>query len=108
MLNYYYTYCPYQDHINDVGDPRRFAVFCVARIGSQIYDSAMVEPVDRHSTDVTFPDVLLFNEVPSYFELKLEFYSHALDKDLDQGFSLSAVSATPKKMARSIGKAVGR
>ncbi len=99
-----------QDHINDVGDPRRFAVFCVARIGSQIYDSTMVEPVDRHSTDVTFPDVLLFNKVPSYFELKLEVYSHALDKDLldQQGFSLSAVSATPKKVARSIGKAVGR
>ncbi len=95
--------------MNDVGDPRRFAVFCVARIGSQIYDSSLVLPVDRGDTDVTFPDVFLFNKVPSYFELKLEVYSRAMDKDqLGEGFTLQAVSATPKKVARSIGKAVGR
>ena len=39
-----------KDHIQDVGDGRRFAVFCVARIGSQIYESSLVEPVDRQAT----------------------------------------------------------
>ncbi len=52
---------------------------------------------------------ILLPQVPSYFELKLEVYSHAIDKDqLGQGFTLSSVSSTPKKMARSIGKKVGK
>ena len=44
----------------DTGDSRRFAMFAIVRIGSQIYDTALIHPVDRHSTDVTFNDVLLF------------------------------------------------
>lgn len=28
-----------QDHLNDAGDKRKFSVFCIARIGSQIYDT---------------------------------------------------------------------
>lgn len=75
----------FQDHINDIGDPRRYAVFCVARIGSQIYDSTLLEPMDRHSTDLTLPDVFLFSKIPSYFEMTLEVYSHLLDKELGTG-----------------------
>ena len=36
-----------KDHLNDSGDRRRFAVFCLARIGAQIYDSSLICPVDR-------------------------------------------------------------
>ena len=37
-----------KDHLNDSGDRRRFAVFCLARIGAQIYDSSLICPVDRY------------------------------------------------------------
>ena len=53
----------FKEHLHDLEDNRQFAVFCVARIGSQIYDTSLVNPVDRHSTDVTFSDVLLFSKV---------------------------------------------
>ena len=38
-------------------------MFCIVRVGSQIYDTALVSPVDRNCTDVTFNDVLLFRLV---------------------------------------------
>ena len=47
-------------NIQDTGDNRKFAMFCIVRVGSQIYDTGLVYPVDRNSTDVTFNDVLLF------------------------------------------------
>ena len=57
-----------------MGDPRCYAVFCVARIGSQIYDTTLLEPVDRQSTDITLPDIIVFSQVPNYFEMTLEVY----------------------------------
>ena len=47
------------DHFKNKGDYRRFAVFCLARIGTEIYDSTLLVPVDRSLTDLTFPDVLI-------------------------------------------------
>jgi hypothetical protein len=47
------------DHFKNKGDYRRFAVFCLARIGTEIYDTALLCPVDRALTDLTFPDVLI-------------------------------------------------
>lgn len=47
------------DHFKNRGDHRRFAVFCLARIGTEIHDTALLCPVDRALTDITFPDVLL-------------------------------------------------
>lgn len=47
------------DHFKNRGDYRRFAVFCLARIGTEIHDTALLCPVDRALTDITFPDVLL-------------------------------------------------
>ena len=52
-----------KDHLKDVGDNRRFAVFCLARIGAQIYDSALISPIDRSHTDINIDDVFLFNKV---------------------------------------------
>jgi len=79
-----------RDHIDDVGDGRRFAVFLLARIGAQIYDSGLLHPVDRHEVDLIFKDVLLFNQVPPYFELTLELYSHCLDVSIvNFGLALS-------------------
>jgi len=88
-----------KDHMQDTGDSRRFAMFAIVRVGSQIYDTALIHPVDRHSTDVTFNDVLLFSKMPPYFELKLEIYSFMLN---DTHTSAHA------KLVKSISRAVGK
>ena len=64
-----------KDHLKDVGDNRRFAVFCLARIGAQIYDSALISPIDRSHTDINIDDVFLFNKVSSHYEVTLEIYA---------------------------------
>ncbi|KAK0089065.1 hypothetical protein PV326_004611 [Microctonus aethiopoides] len=93
------------DHFKNRGDYRRFAVFCLARVGTEIHDTALLCPVDRASTDITFPDVLLFNHVPADFELTLEIYSHILQEDL-------SIASTPRRIKRtihsSISKTVGK
>ncbi|KAG8247411.1 septin cytoskeleton organization [Homalodisca vitripennis] len=47
------------DHFKNKGDYRRFAVFCLARIGTEVYDTTLLCPVDRSLTDLTFPDVMV-------------------------------------------------
>ncbi|XP_043290150.1 rhotekin-like isoform X2 [Venturia canescens] len=93
------------DHFKNRGDYRRFAVFCLARIGTEIHDTALLCPVDRALTDISFPDVLLFNNVPAEFELTLEIYSHILQEDL-------SIASTPRRIKRtihsSISKTVGK
>jgi len=91
------------DHLKDTGDSRRFALFLIARVGAQIYDTGLVYPVDRHSTDITWGDVLLFSKMPPYFELKLELYSFLLS---DQ--SMEAGTAKLVRQAKSLSRAVGK
>lgn len=47
------------DHFKNKGDYRRFAVFCLAKIGTEIYDTSLFSPVDRNLTDISFGDVIL-------------------------------------------------
>lgn len=47
------------DHFKNKGDHRRFAVFCLAKIGTEIYDTSLLCPVDRNLTDITFSDAIL-------------------------------------------------
>ncbi|KZC06001.1 PREDICTED: rhotekin-like isoform X2 [Dufourea novaeangliae] len=93
------------DHFKNRGDHRRFAVFCLARVGAEIHDTTLLYPIDREQTDVSFPDVLLFNNVPADFELILEIYCHVLQEDL-------SIASTPRRIGRtihsSISKTVGR
>ncbi|CAL7938090.1 unnamed protein product [Xylocopa violacea] len=93
------------DHFKNRGDYRRFAVFCVIRVGTEVHDTSLLYPVDREQTDISFPDVLLFNNVPAEFELTLEVYSHILQEDL-------SIASTPRRIRRSIhssiSKTVGR
>merc|ERR1719205_442194 len=89
--------------MHDTGDSRRFALFCIARVGAQIYDTGLIHPIDRNSTDVTFNDVLLFSKMPPYFELKLELYSFLLS---DQ--SMVGGTARFVQGAKSLSKAVGK
>jgi len=99
-----------------------FAIFCIARIGSQIYDTSLVHPVDDLAcADVTLTDVIEFNRLAPHFEMTLEIYSHALDakvesssggKDKDATMTSSSSSKlileTPQKIAKSISRSLGR
>lgn len=47
------------DHFKNKGDHRRFAVFCLAKIGTEIFDTTLLCPVDRNSTDISFSDSII-------------------------------------------------
>jgi len=102
-----------KDHLNDSGDRRRFAVFCLARIGAQIYDSSLICPVDRSHTDINLQDVFLFNKVSAHFEVTIEVYAKLLKSDSNTASSLvkdaeNILGKTPQKLVQSISKAVGK
>lgn len=89
------------DHFKNKGDYRRFAVFCLLKVGTEIYDTVMVNCVDRSMTDITFEDVLVFNHAPFGFELKLEVYSHVLHDDM-------SIASTPRKIKKKISNSISR
>lgn len=39
-------------------DYRQYSVFCLLKVGTEIFDTSMIN-VDRSMTDITFEDVLL-------------------------------------------------
>ena len=47
------------DHFRNRGDYRRYAVFALLRVGTEIYDTTLVNPVDRSVTDITFDDTVI-------------------------------------------------
>jgi hypothetical protein len=96
------------DHFKNKGDYRRYAVFCMLKVGTEIYDTSMISDVDRSMTDITFEDVILFDDVPHDFEMKLEVYCHKLHEEF-------SVANTPKKLRKkindisgSVGRSVGK
>lgn len=96
------------DHFKNKGDYRRYAVFCLLRIGTDIYETSMLSNVDRSMTDLTFDDIMVFNNVPHDFECKFEVYCHKLHEDL-------TIASTPKKLRKkindlsgSVGRSVGK
>lgn len=89
------------DHFKNKGDYRRFAVFILLKIGTEIYDTVMVNPVDRSMTDICFDDILVFNGIPSDFECTLDVYSHVLQNDL-------TMASTPRKLKRSLHSSISR
>ncbi|KAK4307742.1 hypothetical protein Pmani_020512 [Petrolisthes manimaculis] len=89
------------DHFKNKGDYRRFAVFVLLKIGTEIYDTVMVNPVDRSMTDICFDDVIVFNNIPSNFECQLEVYSHVLHSDL-------SMASTPRKLKRTLHSSISR
>ncbi|KAL3864500.1 hypothetical protein ACJMK2_006175 [Sinanodonta woodiana] len=96
------------DHFKNKGDYRRYAVFCLVKIGTEIYDTSMINNVDRSSTDIAFEDVIVFDNVPHDFECSIEIYCHKLHEDL-------TIASTPKKikkrfndLSESVGRSVGK
>ncbi|XP_014606675.1 PREDICTED: rhotekin-like [Polistes canadensis] len=89
------------DHFKNRGDYRRFAVFCMARIGTEICDTSLLCPIDRTHTDITFTDPLIFYNVPADFELTLEIYSCMLEEDF-------SIASTPLKITKTIHSSISR
>ncbi|XP_050689508.1 rhotekin-like isoform X3 [Eriocheir sinensis] len=89
------------DHFKNRGDYRRFAVFVLLKIGTEIYDTVMVNPVDRSMTDICFDDIIVFNNIQHDFECRLEVYSHVLQNDL-------SMASTPRKLKRSLHSSISR
>jgi hypothetical protein len=89
------------DHFKNKGDYRRFAVFCLLKIGTEVYDTIMVSNVDRNMTDISFEDVCVFANIPPDFEFKLEVYSRVLRDDL-------SIASTPRKLTKKISTSVSK
>ncbi|KAF5892557.1 rhotekin-2 isoform X1 [Clarias magur] len=92
------------EHFNSKGNSHQVAVFCLMKIGSEIFDTEMVI-VDRTITDICFEGLTIFSEAKPDFELTVELYSCAVDEE-------GTLVNTPKKLARklrsSFGKGSGR
>uniref|UniRef100_A0A3P9KS70 Rhotekin 2a n=1 Tax=Oryzias latipes TaxID=8090 RepID=A0A3P9KS70_ORYLA len=88
------------EHFNNKGTSRRVAVFCLMKMGSDVFDTEMVV-LDRSVTDVCFEGVTIFKDAVPEFELRVELWSCALEEEL-------TVVNTPKKLAKKFHNSFGR
>ncbi|XP_056385851.1 rhotekin-2 isoform X2 [Hyla sarda] len=91
------------EHFSSKERSDRYAVFCMLRLGHEVFDTDMVI-VDKTMTDICFENTTVFTEARPDFQLKLEVYSCSMEE--------SSIVNTPKKLARklrnSIGKSTGK
>nr|XP_015202533.1 PREDICTED: rhotekin-2 [Lepisosteus oculatus] len=88
------------DHFNNRGSSRRVAVFCLMKMGAEVFDTDMVI-VDRSVTDICFDGLTIFKEASPDFELKLEVYSCAMEEE-------TSLVNTPKKLAKKLGSSLSK
>ncbi|XP_051502769.1 rhotekin-2 isoform X2 [Myxocyprinus asiaticus] len=88
------------EHFNSKGSAQRVAVFCLMKIGSEIFDTDMVI-ADPSMTDICFEGVNIFSEAKPDFELTLELYCCGLEEE-------ATFVNTPKKLARKFRSSFGR
>ncbi|XDV43596.1 hypothetical protein PO909_012052 [Leuciscus waleckii] len=88
------------EHFNSKGNAQRVAVFCLIKIGSEIFDTEMVI-ADPSMTDICFEGVKNFSEAKPDFELTFELYSCGLEEE-------PTFVNTPKKLARKLRLSFGR
>ncbi|XP_037660021.1 rhotekin-2 [Choloepus didactylus] len=91
------------DHFNNKERSQRYAIFCLFKMGAEVFDTDMVI-VDKTITDICFENVTIFNEAGPDFQIKVEVYSCCTEE--------SSLANTPKKLAKklktSISKATGK
>nr|XP_023445716.1 rhotekin-2 isoform X2 [Dasypus novemcinctus] len=91
------------DHFSNKERSQRYAVFCLFKMGAEVFDTDMVI-VDKTITDICFENVTVFNEAGPDFQIKVEVYSCCTEDSL--------LANTPKKLAKklktSISKATGK
>ncbi|XP_065407957.1 rhotekin-2 isoform X2 [Chrysemys picta bellii] len=92
------------DHFNNKERSQRYAIFCLFKMGAEVFDTDMVI-VDKAITDICFENVTIFDEAGPDFQVKFEVYSCCTDQS-------PTITNTPKKLAKklktSIGKATGK
>ncbi|KAM6090555.1 rhotekin-2 isoform 2-T2 [Theristicus caerulescens] len=92
------------DHFNNKEKSQRYAVFCLFRMGAEVFDTE-VAIVDKAITDICFENVTIFDEARPDFQVKVEVYSCCTEESL-------CVTNTPKKLAKklktSLSKATGK
>ncbi|XP_060698298.1 rhotekin-2 isoform X1 [Hemiscyllium ocellatum] len=88
------------DHFNNRSKSPRFAVFCLMKIHTQIFDTEMVI-VDKTVTDICFENLMIFDDVKPEFELKLEVYSSCMEEG-------TSIINTPKRLARKLSTSLSR
>ncbi|KAJ8372692.1 hypothetical protein AAFF_G00280210 [Aldrovandia affinis] len=92
------------DHFSNKGSSRRVAVFCLMKMGVEVFDTEMVV-VDKSATDICFEGLKIFAEARPQFEMTLELYSCVVEED-------TSLVNTPRKLAKrlrnSLGKASGK
>ncbi|XP_009863283.1 PREDICTED: rhotekin-2 [Apaloderma vittatum] len=92
------------DHFSNKEKSQRYAVFCLFRMGAEVFDTDVVI-VDKAITDICFENVTIFDEASPDFQVKVEVYSCCAEES-------SYVTNTPKKLAKklktSLSKATGK
>ncbi|NWX56827.1 RTKN2 protein, partial [Promerops cafer] len=92
------------DHFSKKEKSQRYAVFCLLRMGAEIFDTE-VTIVDEAITDICFENVTIFDEASPDFQVKVEVYSCCTEESL-------YITNTPKKLAKklktSLSKATGK
>ncbi|XP_032807919.2 rhotekin-2 [Petromyzon marinus] len=88
------------DHFQNKGEFHRFAVFCLLKMDTEVFDTKMIT-VDRTVTDILFDSVAVFPATEPGFELQLEVYSCCLLEDL-------SIASTPRRLASRLSSSVGR
>uniref|UniRef100_A0A8C3TUM6 Rhotekin-2 n=1 Tax=Catharus ustulatus TaxID=91951 RepID=A0A8C3TUM6_CATUS len=92
------------DHFSKKEKSQRYAVFCLFRIGAEVFDTE-VTIVDEAITDICFENVIIFDEASPDFQVKVELYSCCTEESL-------CITNTPKKLAKklktSLSKATGK
>lgn len=89
------------DHFKNKSDHRRFSVFCLIKCGTEVYDTVLVNNIDRTMTDINFDDVIVLHHIPHDFELNLEVYGRKMHEDF-------SIVSTPKKLRKKISSSVSR
>ncbi|XP_067939495.1 rhotekin-2-like [Watersipora subatra] len=92
------------DHFKNKGNYRRFTVFCMVRIGTDVYETELVSEVDRLTTDVSFNDVITLDNATHDFECQLQIYAYEHHEDL----TIASTQVKLKKRISDISNTVGR
>ncbi|XP_026529988.1 rhotekin-2 [Notechis scutatus] len=93
------------DHFNSKDRSKRYSVFCLFKIGAQVYDSDLLI-VDKAATDICLENAIIFEGAGPDFQLKVEVYSCCSGEDP------LTLTNTPRKLVKklktSLGKSAGK
>lgn len=96
------------DHFKNKGDHRRYAVFCLWKIDTEIFDTSLLRDVDREMTDLSFDDVLQFADISPDFACTLELYCHKQSDDFTIASTHRKIKKKFSEISDSIGRSVGK